>query len=214
MLDEQFSRMHERNPIDSIQTRLKTPESIREKLLRKNLPITLASIEENVNDVAGVRVICAFTDDIYMLAGCLSRQDDIIVLDTKDYIKEPKENGYRSLHMIIEIPIFLQSEKKRMKVEVQLRTIAMETWASLEHRLRYKKELDEATLAETYSKLYECARLSAELDGKMQAVRDFIGEKIKNSAPGLLSVVRARFLTYFSAGRFISSLTLRTDTLP
>lgn len=177
MLDEQFSRMHERNPIDSIQTRLKTPESIREKLLRKNLPITLASIEENVNDVAGVRVICAFTDDIYMLAGCLSRQDDIIVLDTKDYIKEPKENGYRSLHMIIEIPIFLQSEKKRMKVEVQLRTIAMETWASLEHRLRYKKELDEATLAETSSQLYECARLSAELDGKMQAVRDFIERK-------------------------------------
>ena len=128
ILDEQLSLQKERNPIESIKTRLKSPESIRGKLKRRELPLTLDSIENNLNDVAGVRVICSFVDDIYMLADCLIQQDDIELLETKDYIKHPKPNGYRSLHLIIQIPIFLQNEKRLMKVEVQLRTIAMEFW--------------------------------------------------------------------------------------
>lgn len=108
VLDEQFSLRHERNPIESIRTRLKSIESITEKMIRKNLPMTIESVESNIYDIAGVRVICSFIDDIYMLAECLSKQDDIKVIAEKDYIIKPKENGYRSLHLIVEIPIFLQ----------------------------------------------------------------------------------------------------------
>ena len=179
VLNEQFSLQHERNPIDSIKSRLKSPESITEKLHRKNLPLTVDSIEQNLNDVAGVRVICSFIDDIYMLAKCLVQQDDITLLEEKDYIKKPKENGYRSLHLIVEIPIFLQDEKKSMKVEVQLRTIAMEFWANLEHRMRYKKNLSSELLLKTSQELSECAKVSAMLDLQMQSIRDTIGEEGK-----------------------------------
>ena len=174
VLDEQFSLMHERNPIEDIESRLKSPESIFGKLKRKNLPLTIESIEKELCDVAGVRVICSFVDDIYMLADCLLKQDDVKLIKYKDYIKNPKPNGYRSLHLIVEVPIFLQNEKKYMKVEVQLRTIAMECWANLEHKLRYKKNLSEATAILTAQELQECASLSAELDTKMQKVRDLI----------------------------------------
>lgn len=177
VLNEQFSLQHERNPIDSIKSRLKSAESIREKLQRRNLPVTISSIEENLNDVAGIRVICSFIDDIYMLADCLVHQDDITLLEEKDYIKKPKENGYRSLHLIVEIPIFLQDEKKNMKVEVQLRTIAMEFWANLEHRMRYKKNLSEELAQKTSRELSECAEASAALDLKMQRIRDTIEEE-------------------------------------
>lgn len=174
VLDEQFSVMHERNPIEDIESRLKSPESIFEKLKRKNLPLTINSIENELYDVAGVRVICSFVDDIYMLADCLIKQDDIKLIRMKDYIKNPKENGYRSLHLIVEVPIFLQNEKKYMKVEVQLRTIAMECWANLEHKLRYKKDLPKEVAALTAKELSECAELSAQLDSKMQNVRNHI----------------------------------------
>ncbi|MEE1076522.1 MAG: GTP pyrophosphokinase family protein [Acutalibacteraceae bacterium] len=174
VLNEQFSLQHERNPIDSIKTRLKTPESILEKLKRKNLPITLKSIEQEINDVAGIKIICSFVDDIYMLAECLLQQDDIRLIKRKDYIKDPKLNGYRSLHLIVEIPIFLQNEKRLMKVEVQLRTIAMEFWANLEHKLRYKKSIPQETVLITSSELSECAEMSALLDRKMQKIRDLI----------------------------------------
>ncbi|MEE1218938.1 MAG: GTP pyrophosphokinase family protein [Ruminococcus sp.] len=174
VLDEQFSLRHERNPIDSIKSRLKSPESIREKLNRKQLPLTLNSIETELMDVAGIRVICSFVDDIYMLAECLLQQDDIKLIEKKDYIKNPKPNGYRSLHLIVEIPIFLQNEKRYMKVEVQLRTIAMEFWANLEHKIRYKKNLSDEALALTARELSECAEMSALLDSKMQKVRDEI----------------------------------------
>lgn len=174
VLDEQFSLLHERNPIEDIESRLKSPESIFEKLKRKNLPITIDSIENGLFDVAGVRVICSFTDDIYMLADCLINQDDIKLIKMKDYIKNPKPNGYRSLHLIVEVPIFLQDGKKYMKVEVQLRTIAMECWANLEHKLRYKKDLSKKTADLTAKELSECAKLSAELDEKMQRARDLI----------------------------------------
>lgn len=174
VLNEQFSLQHERNPIENIKTRIKSPNSIREKIIRKKLPLTLNSIEENLNDIAGIRVICSFLEDIYMLADCLIRQDDVLLLGYKDYIKHPKENGYRSLHLIIQIPIFLQNEKKKMKVEVQLRTIAMELWANLEHRLRYKKNLDESIVLQTAGELSRCAEISAMLDEKMQGIRDII----------------------------------------
>ena len=174
VLNEQFSLQHDRNPIESIKTRLKSPESILEKLHRKNLPLTLASIEKNLFDIAGIRVICSFVDDIYMLADCLIRQDDITLIEEKDYIRTPKENGYRSLHLIVEVPIFLQDEKRNMKVEVQLRTIAMEFWANLEHRLRYKKDLPEDVLAATENSLMECANISSMLDEKMQNIRDVV----------------------------------------
>lgn len=176
VLNEQFSLQHERNPIESIKTRIKSPMSILEKLQRKELPITMESIENNLSDIAGIRVICSFIDDIYMLADCLLQQDDITLIERKDYIKRPKENGYRSLHLIVEIPIFLQDEKRNMKVEVQLRTIAMEFWANLEHRLRYKKDLPEEVLTSTAQSLLLCADISAKLDERMQEIR-YVVEK-------------------------------------
>lgn len=174
VLNEQFSLQHERNPIEGIKSRLKSWDSILEKVRRKQLPFRLETIENEMFDVAGVRVICSFIDDIYMLADCLVSQDDIVLIQQKDYIQNPKQNGYRSLHLIVEVPIFLQNEKRMMKVEVQLRTIAMDFWASLEHKLRYKKNLDEAVAVRAMAELSECAEMSAFLDRKMQEVRDHI----------------------------------------
>jgi len=174
VLNEQFSLLHEHNPIESIRTRIKSFDSIREKMSRKGLPMTIDSIEENLFDIAGVRVICAFVDDIYMLADCIIQQDDITLVAIKDYIANPKENGYRSLHLIVEIPIFLSDEKKPVKVEVQLRTIAMETWANLEHRMRYKKDVSEEILRKIDAELSECAAISTLLDNKMQMIRTII----------------------------------------
>lgn len=179
VLNDWFSLQHERNPIESITSRLKSPESIRDKLERKHLPITITSIAENLYDVAGIRVICSFIDDIYLLADCLIRQDDIKVLEVKDYIKNPKKNGYRSLHLIVEIPIFLETQKKYVKAEVQLRTIAMEFWAKLEHRLRYKKHLSNELYNYTADELLKCANASNQLDYKMQEIRNII-ENEKN----------------------------------
>ena len=171
VLDEQFSLRHERNPIDTIKSRLKSPESILEKLNRRGYPKTLSSVESNLTDIAGVRVICSFKDDIYMLADCLLKQDDVKLIAAIDYIKNPKPNGYRSLHLIVETPIYLQDGKRQMKAEVQLRTIAMEFWANLEHKLRYKKNLPPELAAATAKRLYDCAERSALLDDEMQRVR-------------------------------------------
>ena len=171
VLDEQFSLRHERNPIDTIKSRLKSPESILEKLNRRGYPKTLSSVESNLTDIAGVRVICSFKDDIYMLADCLLKQDDVKLIAAKDYIKNPKPNDYRSLHLIVETPIYLQDGKRQMKAEVQLRTIAMEFWANLEHKLRYKKNLPPELAAATAKRLYDCAERSALLDDEMQRVR-------------------------------------------
>lgn len=174
VLNEQFSLEHERNPINSIQARIKSPDSIIEKLIRRNLDINIKTIEKNLNDIAGIRVVCSFIDDVYFLADCLSKQDDVKIIEVKDYIKSPKANGYRSLHIIIEIPIFLQQEKRMMKVEVQLRTIAMEFWSSLEHKLRYKKDISPDIETKISAELFECAEISTSLDKRMQAVRNFI----------------------------------------
>lgn len=178
VLDEDFSLQYHRNPIESIKTRLKTPESIVKKLNRKGLPFSIEGIQENIKDVAGVRIVCSFPEDIYMLADCLLSQDDVKLIDKKDYIKNPKKTGYRSLHLIIEIPIFLQSGKKAIKVEVQLRTIAMDFWASLEHKLRYKKHIDSQEIERLEKDLIECSEISAALDKRMEEIRNRIESKM------------------------------------
>lgn len=168
VLDEELSLQYDRNPIEAIKTRLKSPESIIDKLSRRGLPFSAESIEQNLNDIAGVRVICAYISDIYMLRDALLRQDDIVLLQEKDYIKNPKPNGYRSLHLIVETPIFLHDQKKQMRVEVQFRTMAMDWWASVEHKLRYKKP---AAPEEVNSELKECAEISADLDKRLEKLR-------------------------------------------
>ena len=138
VLNEQFSLEYDRNPIESIKTRIKSTDSLIRKIRDKNIPLTMTSVENNINDIAGVRIICSFLDDIYTLADCLINQDDITLIKIKDYVKNPKDNGYRSLHLIVSVPIFLQNEKRDVKVEVQLRTISMDSWASLEHKISIK----------------------------------------------------------------------------
>ncbi|MEE1028398.1 MAG: GTP pyrophosphokinase family protein [Agathobacter sp.] len=174
VLNEQFSLEYDRNPIETIKTRIKSMESLAKKVNMKNIPLSVESIEENIHDIAGVRVICAFPEDIHMLAECLLKQDDITLIEKKDYIANPKPNGYRSLHLIVSVPIFLKDEKKDMKVEVQLRTIAMDFWASLEHKIRYKKDLDEELQNELAQELLYCASQSSDLDLRMQNIRNRI----------------------------------------
>ena len=172
VLNEQYSLQYDRNPIETIKTRLKSMESISRKLAQKGKSFSAKSMEENLDDIAGVRVICSFQEDIYTLAKCLLDQDDIELLETKDYIKNPKPSGYRSLHLIVRVPIFLQNEKCFMKVEVQLRTIAMDFWASLEHKLRYKKEIPEFEKDSLQKELFECAQMINTLDQRMEAVKN------------------------------------------
>lgn len=180
VLNEEFSWEMDHNPISSIKKRLKSMPSIIGKLERKSHPLSMENIEEHLMDVAGVRVICSFPEDVYAMRDALIRQDDLVLLEEKDYIKNPKPNGYRSLHLIVGIPIFLAKEKKMMKVEVQLRTIAMDFWASLEHQLRYKK--NSYFTKEMAEELTECARISADLDLRMDAIRKSV-EKQKHLEP-------------------------------
>jgi len=176
VLNEQFSLQYDRNPIETIKTRIKSMDSILKKVRIKDIPLNFEALEENIRDIAGVRVICSFQDDIYMLADCLLQQDDVKLIERKDYIKNPKESGYRSLHLIVEIPIFLQNEKRPMKVEVQLRTIAMDFWASLEHKLRYKKNIPDDEAEILAKELVDCAKTSAALDKRMQEIRTRIAK--------------------------------------
>ena len=177
VLNEELSLEYDRNPIETIKTRLKSVESIGDKLSGMNKPITVESIEENLKDVAGVRVICGLPSDIYTLADAFLRQDDIVLIQKKDYIANPKTNGYRSLHLIVEIPIFLHDEKKMMKVEVQLRTISMDWWASLEHKFRYKKDV--VVPEEIDLELKECAEAAAILDRKMESIQKKIPSEMR-----------------------------------
>lgn len=141
-LDKEMEIWGNRNPIQYISHRIKKPRSIMAKMKRKGLPVDTASIWENINDVAGMRVVCSYLEDIYAIADMLTRQDDVFLLERKDYIKNPKPSGYRSLHLIIETPVFFSNVKQMVKVEIQIRTIAMDFWASLEHQLRYKTGVD------------------------------------------------------------------------
>lgn len=177
VLNEQFSLKYDENPIETIKSRLKSPDSIMKKMQRKGLPMTTDAIEEHITDIAGIRIICSFEEDIYKMAKLLLQQDDITLIEQKDYIASPKESGYRSLHLIVEVPIFLENEKRPMKVEVQLRTIAMDFWASLEHKLRYKKNIEPEVMEQLSKDLTECAQISAELDHRMEAIKKRLKKK-------------------------------------
>ena len=172
VLNEELSLEYDRNPIENIKTRLKTTESIFDKLKRLGYEATVENIEKYLNDVAGVRVICGYPSDIYRLAEVLLRQDDVTLIKRKDYMEHPKPNGYRSLHLIVEIPIFLHDEKKMMKVEVQFRTISMDWWASLEHKISYKKDVN--ITEEIRNELRECAEEAALLDKRMELLQKTI----------------------------------------
>ena len=174
VLNEELSLEGEANPIDAIESRLKSPESIIEKVDRKGIDFSVEAIEEHIDDIAGIRVICSFESDVYLIAEALLRQTDVQLIERIDYIANPKPSGYRSLHLVIAIPIFLYDEKKIMKVEVQLRTMAMDMWASLEHKLAYKKE-QSAEADRMHANLLECAELSARIDKLMTEARALAG---------------------------------------
>nr|WP_300183263.1 GTP pyrophosphokinase family protein [uncultured Agathobaculum sp.] len=156
------------SPIDSIKSRIKTPRSIINKLKRRGFPITLQSMMENLNDIGGIRVICPFIEDIYVVADMLIRQDDLALIERKDYIENPKPNGYRSLHLILQVPIFLSDRTQPVRIELQLRTIAMDFWASLEHQLRYKADVE--VPAYISDDLKACADVIAATDEEMQRI--------------------------------------------
>lgn len=176
VLDTEFATRFKRNPIKTITTRLKSTDSIIEKLIRYGFPMTLGSIEENLNDVAGIRVVCSYIDDIYRIADSLLKQDDITLLRRKDYIANPKPNGYRSLHLIVKVPVFFADKSKEMKVEVQIRTIAMDFWASLEHQISYKHETPPQKRIALGEELKTCADVITQTDQKMLELRKQIEE--------------------------------------
>lgn len=169
VLNEEYLLEQGRSPINSVKSRLKTLPSLQEKLERRNLPFSMEVIETEIHDIAGVRVICGFPEDVRVIAEAFLKQDDIVLLQKKDYITNPKANGYRSLHLIVAVPIYLSSGKRMTKVEIQLRTIAMDFWASLEHQMKYKQEIpDEQAIMD---ELRDCAAVIRETDERMLAIR-------------------------------------------
>ena len=177
ILNDEFQHVHRYNPIEHIKTRIKSAESIVKKLKRYGYETSIENMVRYVNDIAGVRLICSFTSDIYRLAEMIGNQSDLKVLSIKDYIKNPKESGYKSYHMLVSVPIFLSDSVVDTKVEIQIRTIAMDFWASLEHKMRYKKNIPENHVKYLQDELYDCARQSAELDNRMQNIRNLIAEE-------------------------------------
>ena len=179
ILDNEFQSKHRRNPIHHMQCRMKSIPSIIEKLQRKGLPVCMEAAVQHLTDIAGIRVICSYIDDIYMIADLLTRQDDVRVVKRRDYIQHPKENGYRSLHLVLEIPVFLQEGKTFIPVEVHIRTIAMDFWASLEHTLRYKGI---AEIPEDISEALHIAAMEIQsLDERMQAIHNRVDKLAEES---------------------------------
>ncbi|MET3196183.1 GTP pyrophosphokinase family protein [Bacillus sp. OAE603] len=174
ILNEEFTLNHDHNPIEHVKSRIKKPDSIMNKLERKGLELSQNNIENHINDVAGVRISCSFISDIYKIYELLKQQDDIYIIEVKDYIKNPKPNGYKSFHMIIEIPIFLASETKRVKVEIQIRTVAMDFWASLEHKIFYK--YNKKVPNEIIESLNEASATVNSLDYKMESIKNQMEE--------------------------------------
>jgi putative GTP pyrophosphokinase len=168
-LNDEFKCTRDRNPIHLITSRVKTPKSIVDKLLRRGFPVTVESAREHLTDIAGIRVICSYIDDIDVIARMLVSQDDMELIRRTDYITNPKPNGYRSLHLIVTVPVFLSDRTERVKAEIQIRTIAMDFWAALEHDLAYKLANDSEAVAR---ELRECARVIADTDRRMQALHD------------------------------------------
>ncbi len=174
ILNDEFQHIHRYNPIEHIKARIKTPESIVKKLRRYGLEFTLDNMEAAVNDIAGVRITCSFTSDIFRLADMIREQKDIKVLSTKDYITTPKPSGYRSYHMIVSVPVYFSDRIKEVKVEIQIRTVAMDFWATLEHKIHYKFEGNAPQHIQ--EELIDCARMIAELDNKMLSLNEEILE--------------------------------------
>ncbi|GAF13591.1 LOW QUALITY PROTEIN: GTP pyrophosphokinase [Bacillus sp. JCM 19045] len=184
ILQEEFELLHEYSPIEHIKTRLKSPESIFDKVMRKKLNANLASIKTHIQDIAGLRITCSFISDIYKLEEMLRQQTDMKVLEVKDYIKTPKENGYRSLHLIVEVPVYTSQKRENVCVEIQIRTIAMDFWASLEHKIFYKYE--KSIPVHLTNELAIAAQTAAELDAKMETYRLKFKKK-NNSLPKPIS---------------------------
>ena len=176
ILNTEFNLQYHRNPINSIQTRLKSTASIVEKLAKLHQSVDIEHIDEHIHDIAGVRVICSYIDDVYLVAESLLKQDDITLVTRKDYIANPKENGYRSLHLIVKVPVFLSERRLEMEVEVQLRTIAMDFWASLEHQLHYKTDFDGKD--ELVDELRRCAETISKTDSDMMRIRSKMEELV------------------------------------
>ena len=170
VLNDELSIRNSRNPIEFIESRIFRPLSIVDKLKRYGEPVNVESIERSLNDVAGIRVICPFIEDIYSVADMLLSQDDITLIKKKDYIENPKPNGYRSLHLILEVPVFFSNQKKPMRVEVQIRTIAMDFWSSVDHQLKYKHDVPNAD--ELSAQLKECADIISQTDMRMLAIKN------------------------------------------
>ena len=176
ILDQDLKLRHLRSPIHHIESRLKTPQSIMEKLERYEKPITIQSMSENIMDIAGLRVICSYIQDVYNLVECLQVQDDLKVVTVKDYIDNPKENGYRSFHLIVKIPVYFLDQKEEIPVEIQLRTIAMDFWASLEHDLKYKA-VREIKGINTVDELKQCSRTIEDVEERMQILSRALEEE-------------------------------------
>ena len=179
ILNDEFQHVHKYNPIEHIKKRVKSPESIVKKLKRYGYETSIENMVKFVNDIAGVRLICSFSSDIYRLAEMIGNQSDLKVLSIKDYIRNPKQSGYKSYHMLVSVPIFLSDSVVDTKVEIQIRTIAMDFWASLEHKLKYKKDIDNAE--EIVGLLKTCADSIEVLDYQMQEIRDKIDSSRKNN---------------------------------
>ena len=195
ILNDEFVHIHKYNPIEYIKSRIKTPESIVKKLKRDGYESTIENMRNYINDIAGIRIVCSFTSDIYRLAEMIGKQNDLTVICVKDYIKNPKVSGYKSFHMHVTVPIFLSDRVVDTKVEIQIRTIAMDFWASLEHKLKYKKDIASDQLT---ADLKKCADESAALDLKMDAIRKeievlkapeakAIGREVKHLPGGILN---------------------------
>lgn len=172
ILNDEFVAVHQYNPIEYVKTRVKSPESIAKKLKKNNHDVTIGDMIEYCNDIAGVRIVCSFTSDIYRISDMIGRQDDVTVVSIKDYIKNPKESGYQSYHMLVTIPVYLSDKVVHTKVEIQIRTIGMDFWASLEHKIYYKFE---GHAPEYISQdLRDCANIVSTLDSKMLSLNEAI----------------------------------------
>jgi putative GTP pyrophosphokinase len=191
ILQQEFQLLHDYNPIEHTKSRLKDPESVMRKLMRKGGATSLADIRSSVKDIAGLRITCSFLSDIYRIADMLRNQDDLTIVSVKDYLQQPKPNGYKSLHLLIEVPVFMSDRQEAVPVEVQIRTIAMDFWASLEHKIFYKfnGSVPDRLLAE----LKEAADTASELDEKMERLQREVDE-IKHAAAALPSESDMRLL--------------------
>lgn len=170
ILQEEFQYIHDYNPIEHIKTRIKSPESIMKKMYRKNIPISTEAIKKNITDIAGIRVVCSFISDIYRISNMIANQKDVTVIEKKDYIEHPKPNGYKSLHLIVSVPVFMSDRMEDVYVEIQIRTVAMDFWASLEHKIYYK--YDRVIPERLTKELTAAATVANDLDKKMEQLNN------------------------------------------